>query len=70
MTISIVSMVTPHKWLYNTTYHGATHMTPFEAVYGQNPPSILSYLLGVSKVQEVERTLIVMDEIVDFNLVQ
>jgi hypothetical protein len=32
-------------------------MTPFEAVYGQNPPSVLSYLPGVSKVQEVNKTL-------------
>jgi hypothetical protein len=32
-------------------------MTPFEAVYGQNPPSVLSYMPGVSKVQEVEKIL-------------
>jgi hypothetical protein len=38
------------EWWYNTSYHTATHMTPFEAVYGQNPPSILSYLPGVLKV--------------------
>jgi hypothetical protein len=25
------------EWWYNTTYHTATHMTPFEAVYGQKP---------------------------------
>jgi hypothetical protein len=34
-------------------------MTPFEAVYGQKPPSVLSYLPGVSKVQSVEQTLTV-----------
>jgi hypothetical protein len=38
------------EWWYNTSYHTATRMTPFEEVYGQNPPSILSYLLGTSKV--------------------
>jgi hypothetical protein len=38
------------EWWYNTTYHIATCMTPFEAVYGQKPPSILSYLPGTSKV--------------------
>jgi hypothetical protein len=32
-------------------------MTPFEAVYGQKPPLVLSYLLGASKVQVVELTL-------------
>jgi hypothetical protein len=38
------------EWWYNTSYHIATRMTPFEAVYGQNPPSVLSCVLGVSKV--------------------
>jgi hypothetical protein len=47
------------EWWYNTSYHTTTHMTPFEAVYGQNPPSFLSYMLGVSKVQEVDQTLTV-----------
>jgi hypothetical protein len=28
-------------------------MTPFEEIYGQNPPSILSYMPGVSKVHGV-----------------
>jgi len=32
-------------------------MTPFEAVYGHNPPSVLSYLLGASKDQAVDLTL-------------
>jgi hypothetical protein len=45
------------EWWYNTTYHTTTHMTPFEAVYGQKPPSVLSYLLGTSKVQAVDQTL-------------
>jgi hypothetical protein len=33
-------------------------MTPFEAVYGQKPPSVLAYLPGTSKVQVVDQTLI------------
>jgi hypothetical protein len=45
------------EWWYNTSYHTTTHMTPFEAVYGKNPPLVLSYMLGVSKVQEVEKIL-------------
>jgi hypothetical protein len=32
------------EWWYNTSYHTTTHMTPFEEVYGQNPPSFLSYM--------------------------
>jgi hypothetical protein len=51
------------EWWYNTSYHTTTHMTPFEAVYGQKPPSVLSYLPGVSKVQVVEQTLTVREAI-------
>jgi hypothetical protein len=47
-------------WLPN---HTATCMTPVEAVYGQKPPSFLSYLPGVSKVQAVDQTLIVREAI-------
>jgi hypothetical protein len=45
------------EWWYNTSYNTSTRMNPFEAVYGQNPPSILSYLSGFSKVQEVDQML-------------
>jgi hypothetical protein len=38
-------------------------MTPFEAVYGQNPPSVLSYMPGVSKVQAIDQTLTVHEAI-------
>jgi hypothetical protein len=31
-------------------------MTPFEVVYEQKPPSVLSYLPGASKVQAVDQT--------------
>jgi hypothetical protein len=46
------------KWWYNTSYHVATHMTPFEAVYRKKSSSFLSYMPGISKVQEVDITLI------------
>jgi hypothetical protein len=49
------------KWWYNTLYHTATRMTPFEAVYGQKPPSVLSYLPSVSKVQAVDQTLTIRE---------
>jgi hypothetical protein len=51
------------EWWYNTSYHTTTSMTPFEAVYGQNPPSVLSYLPSVSKVQAVDQTLTVQEAI-------
>jgi hypothetical protein len=51
------------EWWYNTSYHTTTYMTPFEAVYGQNPPLVITYFLGVSKVQAVDQTLIVREAI-------
>jgi hypothetical protein len=36
-------------------------MTPFEAVYGQNPSLVLSYIPGVLKVQGVEKNLTVRE---------
>jgi hypothetical protein len=38
-------------------------MTPFEVVYGQNPPLVLSYMSRVSKVQEFNTNLRVHEAI-------
>ena len=38
-------------------------MTPFEEVYGKQPPSIISYMPGVSKVQSVDQNIIVQEAI-------
>jgi hypothetical protein len=51
------------EWWYKTSYHTTTRMTPFEVVYGQKPPSVLSYLPGTSKVQAVDQTLTVREDI-------
>jgi hypothetical protein len=51
------------EWWYTTSYHTTTRMTPFEVVYGKNPPSVLSYLLGVSKVRAVDQMLTVQEAI-------
>ena len=47
------------KCWYNTSYHTTTRMTPFEVVYGQNPPSVISYLPGTLKVQVFDQTITV-----------
>jgi hypothetical protein len=51
------------EWWYNTSYHTSTRKTPFEAVYGQKPPSVLSYLPGTSTVQAIHQTLIAQEDI-------
>lgn len=49
------------KWLslaelwYNTTYHSAIGMMPFQAIYGIAPPVHLSYLPGDSANDVVDR---------------
>lgn len=45
------------EYWYNTNYHTAINMTPYEAVYGQPPPIHLPYLAGESKVQVVAKCL-------------
>jgi hypothetical protein len=32
------------EWWYNTNHHSSTGFTPFEAVYGYPPPTLLSYI--------------------------
>ncbi|KAK9230064.1 hypothetical protein WN944_023031 [Citrus x changshan-huyou] len=45
------------EWWYNTTFHSAIQMTPFEAIYGRAPPRIESYLPGTTNVHAVDLAL-------------
>ncbi|KAL5784029.1 hypothetical protein ACOSQ2_006421 [Xanthoceras sorbifolium] len=56
----------PKRWMewlpwaefsYNTATHLATNITPFQAVYGVPPPSLLSYVPGTTNVQAVDELL-------------
>lgn len=38
-------------------------MTPCEAMYSQAPPTITSYVVGTSKVQEADSLLVTQDNI-------
>jgi hypothetical protein len=42
------------EWWYNTSFHTATKMTPFMALYGYHPHCITSSLKEKYKVQAVE----------------
>ena len=60
------------KYCYNTSWHSATKITPFEVVYGRPPPNLLSYVLGIAKLLKVEETLSARDctlEVPRINLV-
>lgn len=45
------------EWWYNTTQHSSTRITPFQALYGNAPPKLISYIPGLSKVDAVEESL-------------
>lgn len=56
----------PNKWLdwlpwaeysYNTSVHTSTKISPFEAVYGIPPPTLLSYVPGTTHIHAVDKTL-------------
>ena len=61
------AMNTPKQWVkwlalaelsYNTIVHTTTLMTPFEALYGRPPPSILPYVKDSSPVNEVDHFIL------------
>lgn len=64
----------PTKWLkhlawaeycYNTAFHTAISMTPFKAVYGRDPPTLLRYSPGSEDSLEVQTKLMDRDAILD-----
>jgi hypothetical protein len=56
----------PKQWLrflplaefwYNTTFHSAIGMTPFEALYGRKPPNMVHYSAGQNSIESVDQLL-------------
>ncbi|KAG8483504.1 hypothetical protein CXB51_022371 [Gossypium anomalum] len=45
------------EWWYNSSFHSSIQLTPYEALYGQPPPTHMPYLPGVSPVAVVDRSL-------------
>ncbi|XP_070667481.1 uncharacterized protein [Malus domestica] len=45
------------EWWYNTMFHSAIRMLPFQAVYGVHPPSVQSYLPGTTIVHSIDQAL-------------
>ncbi|KAH9781262.1 Immune-associated nucleotide-binding protein 9 [Citrus sinensis] len=51
------------EYWYNTTFLCSTGMTPFQALYGRLPPSIPHYTEGLSRVNDVDQSLLTRDEV-------
>ena len=51
------------EYCYNTSWHSATKITHFGAVYGRPPPNLLSYAPRTAKLVEVDEALSARDQI-------
>ena len=57
------------KWLswaeyrYNTSWHSTIKKTPFEVVYGREPPKLLHYIPDTAKVGWVDHELLERDQV-------
>jgi hypothetical protein len=50
------------KFCYNMSLQTTLHATPFKVVYGRDPPALLSYEQGQSRVPAVDKQLVARDE--------
>jgi hypothetical protein len=53
------------EYCYNTSFHTALRATPFEVVYGRQPPPLLPYRLGTAKTELVDSMLTSREEVLD-----
>ncbi|XP_068644710.1 uncharacterized protein [Aristolochia californica] len=53
------------EFCYNTSFHTALRDTPFKVVYGRDPPCLLSYVVGSSRVAALDQALCERDRMLD-----
>jgi hypothetical protein len=53
------------EFWHNTAFHSAIKMTPFEALYGRKPPTLLDYVGGQTNITDLDTTLQQRQEILD-----
>ncbi|KAL4281717.1 hypothetical protein GQ457_03G008900 [Hibiscus cannabinus] len=51
------------EYWYNTAYHASAGMTPFKALYGRDPPTILTYMDGDSTNTQLDQDLKERDQL-------
>ena len=64
----------PKKWLqilpwaeywYNTSFHHSIGMTPFKALYGRDPPTLIKYEISNQDPPSVQEMLMQRDLIIE-----
>lgn len=53
------------EYCYNTSIHSATKKSPYEVLYGREPPNLLSYVPGTTKLEAVEKELQDRDQVLE-----
>ncbi|XP_068645200.1 uncharacterized protein [Aristolochia californica] len=62
----------PHRWIewlpwaeycYNTSFHSALQDTPFRVLCGRDPPKLLSYMAGSTRVETLDQALLDHDQV-------
>ncbi|PHT61120.1 hypothetical protein T459_35027 [Capsicum annuum] len=53
------------EFWYNTALHTSAGLTPFQALYGREPPNIARYILGSASDDLVEQYMLRRDEVLD-----
>ena len=51
------------EYWYNTAYHTSIQMTPFKALYGRDPPTLVRYQPEITDVPTVQEQLTARDEL-------
>jgi len=56
-----VSMLPWAQYWYNTSYHSAIKMTPYKALYGRDPPSLVRYEASPQDESSLQEMLVTCD---------
>ena len=55
--------LTLSEWIYNTSLHSSSGLTPFQIIYGKPPPTLPHYLQGMSSNEAVDSLITSRQEI-------